>query len=364
MAGKFERKFFSDINLNDPFFDSLKADYPGSATSTGFIDWFQRKAADGKKALVFEDEQGVAAFICLKPEMESIQLTNCELPCKARLKISTIKIDNRYQHQRLGEGAIGLTLWHWLAFKREEIYLTVFDKHSSLISLLEKFGFSHIGYNQNGERVYLKSRNHIDFSDPYKAFPFLSNDINCGRYLIINDFYHDTMFPYSELKNTLQERVDLMVANGLTKIYVGAATSGIPSVGDLLFIYRKHTGDGVKRYKSCLTSYCVVTNVIRAKTAGRASISFEELLQRIGNKSVYDVEELKNKYNCDPNMVIIETIYYGYFGAGNNVNMNWLSNNGCWTTPGLYPTSVVLSGAQIKNILSEGNINVDNVIID
>ena len=28
MAGKFERKRFSEIDLNDPFFDSLKADYP------------------------------------------------------------------------------------------------------------------------------------------------------------------------------------------------------------------------------------------------------------------------------------------------------------------------------------------------
>lgn len=35
MAGKFERKRFSEINLNDPFFDSLKADYPGTSSSTG-----------------------------------------------------------------------------------------------------------------------------------------------------------------------------------------------------------------------------------------------------------------------------------------------------------------------------------------
>lgn len=27
MAGKFARKLFSEIDLNDPFFDSLKADY-------------------------------------------------------------------------------------------------------------------------------------------------------------------------------------------------------------------------------------------------------------------------------------------------------------------------------------------------
>ena len=302
--------------------------------------------------------------MCLKPEAETISLTDSKLPCKMRLKISTIKIDNRYKHQRLGEGAIGLTLWHWLAFGHDEIYVTVFDKHGSLIALLEKFGFLHTGYNLNGERVYIKSRSNIDFSDPYRAFPFLSKETDCGRYLIINDYYHDTMFPYSELKNTLQERVDLMVANGLTKIYVGAATSGVPSAGDLLFIYRKHTGDGVKRYKSCLTSYCIVTNVIRAKTAGRTSVSFDELLQKIGNKSVYDVDELKNKYDGDANMVVIEMIYYGYFGAGNNVNMDWLDNNDCWSSAGVYPTSVKLTRTQIEKIFTEGRIDVSNVIIN
>ncbi len=37
MAGKFKHKRFSAINLNDPFFDSLKADYLGPSSSTGFV---------------------------------------------------------------------------------------------------------------------------------------------------------------------------------------------------------------------------------------------------------------------------------------------------------------------------------------
>ena len=77
MAGKFERKQFSEINLNDPFFDSLKADYPGTSSSTGFVQWFATKAADGKRALIFEDDQGVGAFVNLKPnEAEEINLAN------------------------------------------------------------------------------------------------------------------------------------------------------------------------------------------------------------------------------------------------------------------------------------------------
>lgn len=129
MAGKFERKQFSEINLNDPFFDSLKADYPGTSSSTGFVQWFAAKAADGKRALIFEDDQGVGAFVNLKPnEAEEINLANgIVLPKTARLKITTIKIDERYRNQRIGEGALGLTLWQWRDLGINEIYVTVFD---------------------------------------------------------------------------------------------------------------------------------------------------------------------------------------------------------------------------------------------
>ncbi len=74
MAGKFQLRQFADINLSDPFFDSLKQDYPGNEHSTGFIDWFHKKALQRKTALVFEDDTGIGAFICIKPETEEIQL--------------------------------------------------------------------------------------------------------------------------------------------------------------------------------------------------------------------------------------------------------------------------------------------------
>lgn len=140
MAGKFERKSFSEINLNDPFFDSLKADYPGSATSTSFIKWFRKKTDQGERALVFEDDQGIGAFVKLKSdEIEEIKLQDgSSLPPVDRLKISTIKIDERYRNRRIGEGAIGLTLWQWRDLGVNEIYVTVFEKHASLIFLLEK----------------------------------------------------------------------------------------------------------------------------------------------------------------------------------------------------------------------------------
>lgn len=52
MAGKFYLRKFSEINLNDSFFDTLKEDYPGSASSPSFSAWFDKKAQEGRTALV------------------------------------------------------------------------------------------------------------------------------------------------------------------------------------------------------------------------------------------------------------------------------------------------------------------------
>ena len=63
-------------------------------------------------------------------------------------------------------------------------------------------------------------------------------------------------------------------------------------------------------------------------------------------------------------MTVIEMLYYGFFGEGNNKNMDWLDNNGYWCTNVSYPTEEKLSVQQFKEILSEANVDVQNVIIN
>lgn len=364
VPGKFSLRKFSEINLDDPFFATLKSDYPGSASSPSFCVWFKNKAQEGRTALVFSDDQGLGAFICIKNENEPIELKSCTLAACNRVKISTMKIAERFRGQRLGEGAIGLVLWKWQKSGTDEIYVTAFDKQDLLISQLEKFGFHKAGYNLNGEGVYIKSRHNIDYSDPYKSFPFINPNFKSSGYLIINDTYHDTMFPYSELKNnTLQNAVAMNVSNGLSKVYVGAQYSQLPyGIGDPILIYRRYTAGSGKQYRSCITSFCVVTKIIQAKKSGQKLMSFDELLTKIGNKSVFNKDELRNRYNNDWNVLVMEMLYYGYFGEGNNVNMAWLKQSGYWGNG--YPTSFSLGQAAFKSILKKGNIDVSNVIID
>ena len=92
-------------------------------------------------------------------------------------------------------------------------------------------------------------------------------------------------------------------------------------------------------------------------------MSFDDLKLNIGNKSVFDEIELREQYDTSQNMIVEELLYYGYFGAGNNVNMDWLEKNGFWGLGG-YPTTYQLSIDDFKCILNKGKIDESNVIVD
>ena len=82
----------------------------------------------------------------------------------------------------------------------------------------------------------------------------------------------------------------------------------------------------------------------------------------VGNKSVYYEDELKEKYDTRASLTLIELLYYGYFGAGNNVNWMWLKNNDCWLET--HPMNFRYTRSQFEKILREGKVDVGNVIIN
>ena len=65
-----------------------------------------------------------------------------------------------------------------------------------------------------------------------------------------------------------------------------------------------------------ITSYCIVTQIVQVKSRGKYFISYEEYRKLIGNKSVFDENELKEKYDTLTDIMLIEILYLGYFGAG------------------------------------------------
>ena len=65
---------FANINLKDPFFDSLRANYDG------FDDWFNKKASSGTNALVYYNDAALLDFLYLKDENEALPLDGTTLP--------------------------------------------------------------------------------------------------------------------------------------------------------------------------------------------------------------------------------------------------------------------------------------------
>lgn len=351
---RFVIKKFKECNIDDQFFDSLKADYPN------FVQWFNNHPE--RNVYINESNGNINAILILKDnENEPITLTCGSLPAEPRIKICTLKLNESIRNRRLGEGAVGIALWHWQQRAENDIYVTVFPKQKKLISLLEKFGFKKTGEMVNGENVYIKSKINLDMSNPFLAFPYVSSNFQRAGILPIEDSYHDALFPYSEINGTLQFDSDLAVSNGITKMYIATPYKEVSYVkGEPILIYRKHTGTN-RGFKSVITSFCTITDIIKIKTTGKQIVSIDDFIKIIKNKSAYDENELKTIYNKNSNVIIFEMVYNGYFGPGKNINWVYLENNG-YISGHFY--QMILSKKQFIELLQMGDKNAKNIIIN
>ncbi len=244
---------FSDIDLSDPFFDSLKADY------AEFPVWFAKKAKES--AYVFRGESGaIDGFLYLK--IEDGPLADVEPPLAAarRLKVGTLKINPH--GTRLGERFVKKIFDHAVAEMVQEIYVTAFEKHEALVALFERYGFEHVGTktSPNGtEQVLLKDISK-DQPNLLQRYPIAKIGDNGIYMLSLYPQWHTRLLPDSILKTEDASIVeDVSHTNSIHKVYL-AAMRGMQHLrtGDILLIYRTSDGAGAAHYRSVVTSVCVV----------------------------------------------------------------------------------------------------------
>jgi predicted nucleic acid-binding protein len=77
-------EFVYNLNVADPFFDSLKKEYPD------FDKWFKKISTEGRKCYVHFQGNAISALLIRKVENEAIP-TSSPLPMKKRLKLSILK---------------------------------------------------------------------------------------------------------------------------------------------------------------------------------------------------------------------------------------------------------------------------------
>ncbi|MBW4461945.1 MAG: hypothetical protein KME47_17145 [Nodosilinea sp. WJT8-NPBG4] len=290
---------FADIDINDPFFDTLKSAYQE------FPEWFRRKASE--KAFIIKDEIGfIQGFVYLKEENGAIQDINPSLPCDRYLKIGTFKVNAH--GTKLGERFVKKAFDLAISKNIKKLYVTIFSEHKPLINLFCRYGFKAVAKKttQNGiENVFLKEIGHIS-KDVDLDYPIIS--LSQNQYLLsIYPKYHTRLFPDSILNNEQASIVDdVSHTNSIGKIYICKMDGAkLLKSGDALVIYRTGDGLGPALYRSVATSLCMVEEMKTKSSFG----SLEEFLKYCLSRSVFTEEELTNFYRSWNQFYVIKMTY-------------------------------------------------------
>ena len=300
-----EVKRFSDLDIHDTFFDSLRASYPE------FNAWFQKKANGGEKAYVFFDEAGkIIDFLYLKIEEEELLDVVPPLPAKRRLKVGTFKLISR--GTRRGERFMKKIMDCAIAANVEEIYVTIFptEELHYLIHSFERFGFKHLAdkphSNGTSEIVLVKNMRSFE-NDITLDYPFVKSRDVTKHLLSIKPEYHTNLFPDSILTNESYDLVqDVSPTNGIYKIYI-CWMSGVETLknGDLIVIYRTNDNKGPAAFRSVATSVCTVDEV---KTIHDFA-NCEDFIRYTNPYSIFNENELRQWYRYRSNFVVIRMLY-------------------------------------------------------
>jgi GNAT superfamily N-acetyltransferase len=298
MGAYIDRKPFAAIDLNDPFFDSLKADY------AEFAQWFHAKA--DKEAYVLRIDDNLAGFLHLKREDDSIEDIDPPLPSRPRIKIGTMKVDAH--GTRLGERFVKKAFDHAVCEGADELYVTVFPKHTGLIELLTRFGFTQHGTKttSNGtEIVFTKTIGQLR-GDVWLDYPVVDSRAATKMLLSIYPMWHTKLFPDSILHNeTYDVLSDVSHTNSIQKTYVCFMDLPRLTTGDIVVIYRTSDNKGPAEYRSVATSICTITEV-RYKTTFSSVDDYVAFTEPF---SVFSADELRQWWNRGRHLWVLKMLY-------------------------------------------------------
>lgn len=342
---------FSDIALTDPFFNTLKADYPE------FSEWYKKKSKEGAKAYIQKNEKGLLqAFLYLKVEEEALTDVEPSLPAAKRLKVGTFKIEAH--NTKLGEHFVKKIMQAAVYSEVDEIYVTIFAKHEALIKLLQRYGFEECG--KKGDELVLVKPMKLHLNDVLKDYPFVHTEKKRKFLLAIKPEYHTPLFPDSILMTEQRDKDslvrDVAHTNSIHKIYV-CKMKDVNQLqrGDVLVIYRMTDGAGPAYYRSVATSVCVVEEI--KKKSDFADIG--EYLKYANTYSIFNEGELKRLYE-QPDMVVIKMTYNAAFDR--RVIRKELIEKVGIPSDGIYWGFFSLTDEQFNNIISIGKVNESLII--
>lgn len=300
----FEREAYA-IDLKDPLFNSLRADYPG------FDNWFTEKCArQHRKCWVVEVGGALAGILIYKDEKRAD--TAVSSPGNKILKLCTFKMGEAFRGEKFGEQLLKQCLWYSQANGYDVVYVTAFPDKDELLHLLLAYGFKETKRQNNGELVLEKvMRKGALLVDPLTnvlefdraCYPRFYDGKQVAKYCIpIQGAYHEKLFPEISFRMPLplfsapelarerttspnQERTP---GNTIRKVYLCRAQARSLKPGDLLLFYLSK--DKRLEWSQSLTTVGIVERLQESETV-------EDLIRMTAKRSVFSASELAGRQN-------------------------------------------------------------------
>jgi len=302
--------YLYNLDIKDPFFDSLKEDYDDSK----FRKWFKEKSIEGRKCWVYKEDDEIKALLMLKEEVDPIETTP-QILAGRRLKISTMKVD--LSGFKLGELFLKMAFQYCINNQIFETYLTHFRKEDDvLINLIENYGFESVGFlKKNNEEVFLKKlipieKNLSPLETSKKYYPSFRDSPYVKKFLVpIMPDFHDRLFPdFSQRQMKITDYSEINIpGNAIKKAYLSHSPIKKIRAGDLVLFYR--SGD----LKAVTAIGVVDQEPLHLNGA-------DEIVRIVGKRTVYletEIEEQAKK-------LVFVTMFRHHIFLPNPLNLDYL----------------------------------------
>ncbi|HEY8211695.1 MAG TPA: GNAT family N-acetyltransferase [Myxococcaceae bacterium] len=232
------------LPLDDPFWNSLRGDYPG------FDKWLQGCRLQHRDAwVIWGPHREIAGACLLKDERGP------ELGMEGKiLKLATFKVSESHRGFRYGELLLKAAFETARAGEYDWIYVTVFEKQAELLETFENFGFDEWQERKaNGELVLRKQLrpNNADRLLPAIEFhrrfgPYLVKADGVAAFVVpIQPRFHRLLFPDAEAQLSLSAGAHPF-GNAIRKAYLCHAQIRQIEPGAILLFYRSETERSVR----------------------------------------------------------------------------------------------------------------------
>ena len=197
---------------------------------------------EGREAWVIESPGGQSAGICIwKSDDDEFRFGG------KVMKLSTFKVAEEHRGRRYGELLLKTVFTELHANRYHHVWLTVFERHTALITMLEDFGFERHGVEMPlGELVMVKhlvptgGETHDQFAYHCRfGPPAIDLTLGASVYVIpVQPRYHTRLFPDHPREPARLLPDDDPFGNALRKAYLSQSAITPLARGDTILFYR------------------------------------------------------------------------------------------------------------------------------